>query len=103
MPQSVHKTCKETPQKEEEERQTHAIASQDQKVVIVAQGRLGRVGRSDHKLLHLRVAERARHGQVTVHSLVRDVTTGSFDPLHLFSIAGLVVVRQPNRATSAAG
>ena len=81
---------------------THAIASQDQKVVIVAQGRLGRVRRADHKLFHLRVAERARHGQVTVHSLVRDVAPGGFDSLHLFGIAGLVVVRQADRATSAA-
>lgn len=102
LSQSVYGTCKGTPPQEAEERQTHAVASQDQKVVVVAQGRLSRVGRADDKLLHLRVTERARYGQVTVHSLVRDVTTGSFDSLHLFGIAGLVVVRQPDRATSAA-
>lgn len=83
-------------------RKTHPVASQNEEVVIVAQGRLGRVRRANDELLHLRVTERARDGKVPVHALVRDIASGGLDALHLLRVAGLVIVRQSDRATTTA-
>jgi len=81
---------------------THPVARNDEEVVVGSERRLGRVRRADDELLHLRVAERARDGEVAVDALVEDVAAGGLDALDLLGVAALVVVREADGATVAA-
>ena len=89
-------------EKQERTKPTHPVARDDEEVVVGSERRLGRVRRADDELLHLRVAERARDGEVAVDALVQDVAAGGLDALDLLGVAALVVVREADGATVAA-
>lgn len=78
---------------------TYAIACNDEEAVFATEHGLGSVGRTDDKLLHVRVSERPCDGKHSVDAVVHHEASGVRDAFRLLSVRALVVVGESNRLT----
>lgn len=96
---------------------TYPVTSNDEKLVLVIEGSLGRIRRSDNKLLHRGVTQRSCDGedtylsaqkkllqicQLTVDPIVHDESSSVRDTLRLLMIATFVIISQSDGLSTSA-